>query len=160
MLPSISHFYLHILKFIYHYLQFIPLVSNSGDRLFLAPGIQCMQLKLSVEQYIMFYFRNATRLYQQLALSEEEVFTPAFVSFNLNHCNAFFASLPEHTINRLQLVPNVAAGILTGTRWSECVISLLSPSPTGCQSNFTLASRCSPWSTQPFKIFNHTFSLK
>lgn len=130
-----------------------------GDRLFLAPGIKHMQLKLSVEQCIIFYFRNTTWPCQQLALSEAEVFVPALVSFNLNHYNAAFASLSEHTINRLQLVPNVAAGILTGTRWSEHVIPLLSPSSTGCQSNFTLASRSSPWSIQPFKISNHAFSL-
>ena len=141
MLPSVSYFYLCILK---ASLQFIPLASNLGHRHFLAPGIKHMQLKLSVEKCIIFYFRNTTRLCQQLALSEAEVFAPAFVSFNLNHCNALFASLPEHTINRPQLVPNVAAGILTGTRWSERVIPLLSPSGTGCQSNFTLASRCSP----------------
>lgn len=103
-----------------------------------------MRLKLSVAQCIVFYFRNTTQPYEQLVLSEEEVFAAAFVSFSRNPCSASFATLPEDTINRLQLVPNVAAGILTGTRWSERVISLLSPSSTGCQSNFTLASRCSP----------------
>lgn len=163
MLQKSSTYTAFNLLFLFMYFERITAIyslSNLGNRLFLAPGIKHMQMKaLWSSKCTNFYFRNTAWLCQQLALSEAEVFAPAFVSFHLNHCNALFASLLEHKINRLQLVSNVAAGILTGTRWSEHIIPLLSPSSTACQSNFTLAPRCSPWPIQPFKAFNHAFSL-
>ena len=43
----------------------------------------------------------------------------AFVTSKLDHCNALLYGLPKYLINRLQLIQNTAARIITLNRKSE-----------------------------------------
>ncbi len=51
-----------------------------------------------------------------LSMSNAEMLINAFMSSRLDYCNAFLGGCSAHLINKLQMVQNAAARVLTRTR--------------------------------------------
>ena len=49
----------------------------------------------------------------------------AFISSRIDYCNALFTGLPKNTTERLQLIQNSAAGLLTKTKRREHITPVL-----------------------------------
>ncbi|MGH0161650.1 UNVERIFIED_CONTAM: hypothetical protein FKN15_041320 [Acipenser sinensis] len=60
-----------------------------------------------------YHLRNISKVCPYLSLPDAEILRHAFVSSRLDYCNSLYGGLPANTINRLQLVQNAAARILT-----------------------------------------------
>ena len=59
---------------------------------------------------------NVTRIRKHLDEASTEILVHAFVSSILDHCKALIHGLPKYQLNRLQLVLNTAARVVTCTR--------------------------------------------
>ncbi len=49
----------------------------------------------------------------------------AFITSRLDYCNLLYLGLPKSSLNRLQLVQNAAARLITGTRKREHITPVL-----------------------------------
>ena len=58
----------------------------------------------------------------------QEKLIHAFISSGVDYCNGLLTSLPKKTIKQLQLIQNAAASVLTKTRRTEHIISVLKSS--------------------------------
>jgi len=73
-----------------------------------------------------FHLTNVSKIRTYLDCeSTETIIQHAFVTTNLDYCNAILYGLPKVLLNCLQLVQNTAARIVTFTRRYEHVISSL-----------------------------------
>ncbi|KAI5613372.1 hypothetical protein C0J50_11732, partial [Silurus asotus] len=63
-----------------------------------------------------FHLRNISKLGNMLSTSDAEKLVHAFMTSRLNYCNALQGGCPASLINKLQLVQNAAARILTRSR--------------------------------------------
>jgi len=61
-----------------------------------------------------------------LSLSNAEQLVHAFITSRLDYCNALLGGCPERIINKLQLVQNAAARVLTRTRKYDHISPVLS----------------------------------
>ena len=68
-----------------------------------------------VTQACFFHLRNISKVKSILTSQDLEKIMHAFVSSRLDYCNGLYSSLSCSAINRLQLVQNTAARILTNT---------------------------------------------
>ena len=69
-----------------------------------------------VTKTAFFHLRNVARIRAYLSLDDAKTLIHAFVFSRLDYCNALFSGLPKKTTDRLQLVQNAAARMLTKTR--------------------------------------------
>ena len=60
-----------------------------------------------------YHLRNITRIRKHLDEASTETLVHAFVSSKLDHCNTLIHGLPKYQLNRLQLVLNTAARVVT-----------------------------------------------
>ena len=70
----------------------------------------------SIIRSSFYHLRNIAKVKPFLSPTCAETLVHAFVSSRLDYCNALFSGLPKKAINRLQLVQNAAARILTRTK--------------------------------------------
>ncbi len=57
--------------------------------------------------------RNNAKLRNMLPVSDAEKLVHAFMTSRLDYCNALLGGCPASSINKLQVVQNAAAGVLT-----------------------------------------------
>lgn len=54
-----------------------------------------------------------------------EIVIPAFITSRLDYCNSLYLGLPMSTVNRLHMVQNAAARLLTGTKKCQHITPVL-----------------------------------
>ena len=80
-----------------------------------------------VTKIAFFHLRNIARIRAYLSLADAKTLIHAFVLFfsRLDYCNALFSGMTKKSIDRLQLVQNAAARVLTKTRMREHITPVL-----------------------------------
>ncbi|XDV45278.1 hypothetical protein PO909_013398, partial [Leuciscus waleckii] len=92
-----------------------------------------LDCNLSFEKHIsyvtktaFFHLRNIAKLRNMLSVSDAEKLVHAFMTSRLDYCNALLAGCPASSINKLQLVQNAAARVLTRSRKYDHITPILS----------------------------------
>ncbi len=66
-----------------------------------------------VTKTAFFHLRNIAKLRNMLSVSDAEKLVHAFMTSRLDYCNALLGGCPASSINKLQIVQNAAARVLT-----------------------------------------------
>ena len=69
--------------------------------------------------------RNIAKIRSFISFTDAQTLIHAFVTNHLDYCNSLFSGLPKSSINRLQLIQNTAARVLTKTRKSDHITPVL-----------------------------------
>ena len=80
---------------------------------------------VNITKVAFFHLRNIARIRSYLSLDDAKTLIHAFVFSRLDYCNALFSGLPKKTTDRLQLVQNAAARVLTKTRMRDHITPVL-----------------------------------
>ena len=72
-----------------------------------------------------YHLRNIGKIRKYLDESSTKTLIHAFVTSKLDYCNALLNGLPKYQINRLQLVLNTAARVVSHTRKYEHITPVL-----------------------------------
>ncbi len=70
----------------------------------------------SICKTAFFHLKNISKLRPILSMSNAEMLIHAFMTSRLDYCNALLGGCSAHLINKLQMVQNAAARVLTRTR--------------------------------------------
>ncbi len=70
----------------------------------------------NVTKTAFFHLRNISKLRNMLSVSDAEKLVHAFMTSRLDYCNALLGGCPASSINKLQIVQNAAARVLTRSR--------------------------------------------
>ncbi len=70
----------------------------------------------NVTKTAFFHLRNIFKLRNMLSVSDAEKLVHAFMTSRLDYCNALLGGCPVSSINKLQIVQNAAARVLTRSR--------------------------------------------
>ncbi len=88
--------------------------------------------KLSFENHIchvtktaFFHLRNIAKLWNMLSVSDTEKLVHAFMTSRLDYCNALLDGCPASSINKLKIVQNAAARVLTRSRKYDHITPIL-----------------------------------
>ncbi len=73
-----------------------------------------------------FYLKNISKLRPMLSISKAEIFINAFMTSRLDYCNALLGGCSARLINKLRMVQNAAARVLTKTRNYDHISPVLS----------------------------------
>ncbi len=76
-------------------------------------------------KHIFFHLRNIARLRPMLSFPVAERLINTFVFTRIDYCNALLAGASQATLNKLQVVQNSAARILTRTRMRDHITPVL-----------------------------------
>ena len=80
---------------------------------------------LTVIKTAFFHLRNIAKVRPFINQNDAEKLIHAFISSRLDYCNSLFAGLPKKTTERLQLIQNSAARLLTKTKRREHISPVL-----------------------------------
>ena len=69
-----------------------------------------------VTKTAFFHLRNIAKIRNMLSISDAEKLVHAFMTSRLDYCNALLGGCPASSINKLQLVQNAAARVLTRSK--------------------------------------------
>ncbi len=72
-----------------------------------------------------FHLRNIAKLRDMLTVSDAEKLVHAFMTSSLDYCNALLGGCPASSINKLQIVQNAAARVLTRSRKYDHITPIL-----------------------------------
>ncbi len=72
-----------------------------------------------------FHLRNIAKLRNMLPISDAEKLVHAFMTSRLDYCNALLGGCPASSINKLQIVQNAAARVLTRSRKYDHITPIL-----------------------------------
>ncbi len=76
----------------------------------------------SICKTAFFHLKNISKLRPMLSMSNAEILINAFMTSRLDYCNALLGGCSARLINKLQMVQNVAARVLTRTRKYEHIM--------------------------------------
>ncbi len=110
--------------------QLGPLSSNVRDRvrnlgMVFDPTLSFDKQISTVVKSSFFQLRSIARIKKMLSMKDLQTIIHAFITSRLDYCNSLFLGLPKSSLNRLQLVQNEAARLLTGTRKREHITPVL-----------------------------------
>ncbi len=80
----------------------------------------------SICKTAFFHLKNISKLRPMLSMSNAEMLIHAFMTSRLDYCNALLGGCSARLINKLQMVQNAAARVLTRTRKYEHISPVLS----------------------------------
>ncbi len=80
----------------------------------------------SICKTAFFHLKNISKLRPMLSMSNAEILIHAFMTSRLDYCNALLGGCSARLINKLQMVQNAAARVLTRTRKYEHISPVLS----------------------------------
>ncbi len=80
----------------------------------------------SICKTAFFHLKNISKLRPMLSTSNAEILIHAFMTSRLDYCNALLGGCSVRLINKLQLVQNAAARVLTRTRKYDHISPVLS----------------------------------
>ncbi len=69
--------------------------------------------------------RNIAKLQNMLSVSDAEKLVHAFMTSRLDYCNALLGGCPASSINKIQIVQNAAARVLTRSRKYDHITPIL-----------------------------------
>ncbi|KAI5099638.1 hypothetical protein C0J45_10190, partial [Silurus meridionalis] len=72
-----------------------------------------------------FHLRNIAKIRNMMSLQDAEKLVHAFVTSRLDYCNALLSGCASKCINKLQLVQNAAARVLTRSRKYDHITPVL-----------------------------------
>ena len=78
-----------------------------------------------VTKTAFFHLRNIAKIRSFINQNDAEKLIHAFISSRLDYCNALFTGLPKKTTERLQVIQNSAARLLTRTKRREHISPVL-----------------------------------
>ncbi len=78
-----------------------------------------------VTKTAFFHLRNIAKLRNMFTVSDAEKLVHAFMTSRLDYCNALLAGCPASSINKLQIVQNAAARVLTRSRKYDHITPIL-----------------------------------
>ncbi len=78
-----------------------------------------------VTKTAFFHLRNIAKLRNMLSVSDAEKLVHAFMTSRLDYCNALLGGCPASSINKLQIVQNAAARVLTRSRKYDHITPIL-----------------------------------
>ncbi len=79
----------------------------------------------NVTKTAFFHLRNLSKLRNMLPVSDAEKLVHAFMTSRLDYCNALLGGCPASSINKLQVVQNAAARVLTRSRKYDHITPIL-----------------------------------
>ncbi len=79
----------------------------------------------NVTKTAFFHLRNIAKLRNMLPVSDAEKLFHAFMTSRLDYCNALLGGCPASSINKLQVVQNAAARVLTRSRKYDHITPIL-----------------------------------
>ncbi len=79
----------------------------------------------NVTKTAFFHLRNIAKLRIMLPVSDAEKLVHAFMTSRLDYCNALLGGCPASSINKLQVVQNAAARVLTRSRKYDHITPIL-----------------------------------
>ncbi len=79
----------------------------------------------NVTKTAFFHLRNISKLRNMLSVSDAEKLVHAFMTSRLDYCNALLGGCPASSINKLQIVQNAAARVLTTSRKYDYITPIL-----------------------------------
>ncbi len=79
----------------------------------------------NVAKTAFFHLRNISKLRNMLSVSDAEKLVHAFMTSRLDYCNALLGGCPASSINKLQIVQNAAARVLTRSRKYDHITPIL-----------------------------------
>ncbi len=79
----------------------------------------------NVTKTAFFHLRNIAKLRNMLPVSNAEKLIHAFMTSRLDYCNALLAGCPASSINKLHVVQNVVARVLTRSRKYDHITPIL-----------------------------------
>lgn len=100
-----------------------PYVKNLG--VILDSGLKLDRQVNQVVKSSFYQLRTLAKIKSILSVSNLEKVVHAFISTRLDYCNSIYMGISESSINRLQIVQNAAARVLTGTRKREHITPVL-----------------------------------
>ncbi len=78
-----------------------------------------------VSKKAFFHLRNIAKLRNMLTVSDAEKLVHAFMTYRLDYCNALLGGCPASSINKLQIVQNAAARVLSRSRKYDHITPIL-----------------------------------
>ncbi len=80
----------------------------------------------SICKTAFFHLKDISKLRPMLSMSNAEMLIHAFMTSRLDYCNALLGGCSAHLINKLQMVQNAAARVLTRTRKYDHISPVMS----------------------------------
>ncbi len=78
-----------------------------------------------VTKTVFFHLRNITKLRNMLTVSDAEKLVHAFMTSRLDYCNALLGGCPASSINKLPIVHNAVARVLSRSRKYDHITPIL-----------------------------------
>ena len=116
----------------------LPTLILNLNSFSIAPGTSVKSLGVTIDPDLAFdehitnitriaflHLRNIAKLRNALSLQDAETLVHAFITSRLDYCNALLSGCSSQNLNKLQLVQNAAARVLTKTRKFDHISPIL-----------------------------------
>ena len=104
--------------------MFSQYILPLGD-VILNPDLSFDEHIKTVSRTAFFHLRNIAKIRNFLSNNDAEKFIHSFVTSKLDYCNALLSGYPDKALNKLQLVLNTAARIVTRTKTFDNITPVL-----------------------------------